>query len=151
MINQLSTVMSRRQNGSVLVALSCAQFECVVSCRQTLYRGEAHRQDRVHLRVPLHRVWYLRQKVRAVPVFLCGSLELCFLDAPLRPLQSLIFLRIWNPQSPTDTPPILSSSTVSPPLDQARSSALSGLMVLERVLLSKYSRGSSNRTLAVMM
>ena len=69
--------MSRRKNGSVLVHVDrdrwCAEVELMIRvvCRQTLYRGETHRQDRVYLRVPLHRVRYLRQKVRTTLQVLC--------------------------------------------------------------------------------
>lgn len=35
--------------------------------RQALYRGQADGQDRLHLRVSLHRLRYLREKVRPVP------------------------------------------------------------------------------------
>ena len=68
------TVMSCRKNGSVTPVKNttvCAKQIVNVKyrffCRQTLYRGEAHGQDRVHLRVSLHRVRHLRQKVRAIP------------------------------------------------------------------------------------
>jgi hypothetical protein len=73
--------MSCRKNGSVLVPtlIHDRALKKVELCdsyavrRQTLYRGEAHRQDRVYFRVPLHRVRYLRQKVRAGLRILCVS------------------------------------------------------------------------------
>ncbi|KZT07097.1 P-loop containing nucleoside triphosphate hydrolase protein [Laetiporus sulphureus 93-53] len=45
MCTGVQEVMSRRKNG------------------QAMYRGQTHRQNRLHLRVSLHRLWYLRKEV----------------------------------------------------------------------------------------
>lgn len=57
-------VVPCRQDGYALLfhAFDLLGLTCVVP-RQIMYRSEAVRQDRIHLRVPLHWLWYLCEEV----------------------------------------------------------------------------------------
>ena len=120
--------------------------------RQALHRGQADRQDRLHLRVLVHRLWYLREEVSSLLILRCLPVPtMVGSDAHLKPSLSLISPPILSLKLRIVTPRMHSSSIVCPHHDRAKFLVLSAPTVLARVQPSKSSQESSSPTSAVTM